>query len=68
MPNYHHAFAPGATFFFTVATYSRRPALTEPTVIESLRATVHDMRAYMPYEVVAWVVLPDRLQAVWRMP
>ena len=68
MPNYRRAFAPGATFFFTVATNNRQPVLTEPAVIESLRAAVRDVRARMPFEIVVWVVLPDHLHAVWKLP
>lgn len=37
-------------------------------MIESLRAAVHDVRACMPFEIVAWVVLPDHLHAVWKLP
>ncbi len=68
MPNYRRAFTPGATFFFTVVTNNRRPILTEPLVTESLRAAIRDIRTRMPFEIIAWVLLPDHLHAVWRMP
>jgi putative transposase len=59
---------PGGTYFFTVVTRERRPALTLPAVLDALRRAVVDVRGEWPFASVAWVVLPDHLHVIWRLP
>ena len=68
MPNYRRAFTPGGTFFFTVNTYRRQPVLTHPDLLSALRRAVRDTRAVLPFAIVAGVVLPDHLHAIWELP
>jgi putative transposase len=64
---YRRAWMPGGSFFFTVALADRtRRTLVER--IDALRAAVRRVRARRPFAVVAWVVLPDHLHAVWTLP
>lgn len=58
----------GATYFFTVTTHRRQPMLVEPLAIAALRAAIRAVRVEHPFEIVAWVVLPDHLHAVWTLP
>ncbi len=68
MPEYRRAYIPGATYFFTVATHRRQPLLTDQRCRESLRNAINRVRSGMPFEIAAWVLLPDHLHAVWQLP
>lgn len=67
MPNYRRAIVAGATYFFTVNLLDRRERLLV-THIEILRGAVAWVRARHPFQVHAWVVLPDHMHAVWTLP
>jgi putative transposase len=67
MPNYIRPSATGATIFFTVATARRGTDLLCSNVVH-LRQAVQRTRAELPFEIVAWVVLPDHLHAIWTLP
>lgn len=67
MPNYRRAFVPGGTYFFTVAVADRRRAiLTER--IEALSHAFRLVRAWRPFAMPAFVVLPDHLHCIWSLP
>lgn len=68
MPNYRRPFTPGGTFFFTVTTNRRQPALTHPAMLSALRGAVRHTQAALPFVVVAAVVLPDHLHTIWELP
>ncbi|WP_238365814.1 REP-associated tyrosine transposase [Mesobacterium pallidum] len=57
----------GATIFFTVALQDRRSALLVDE-IDALRNAVRQTREERPFEIDAWVVLPDHLHCIWRLP
>jgi putative transposase len=57
----------GATVFFTVALASRGSTLLVDEVAR-LRAAVRDTKGARPFEIDAWVVLPDHIHAVWTLP
>jgi putative transposase len=67
MPNYRRVWVPGATYFFTVNLNDRRSDLLVRH-IDLLREAVRDVRAKRPFEILAWVVLPDHMHAIWSMP
>ncbi|MBS3746495.1 MAG: transposase [Wenzhouxiangellaceae bacterium] len=67
MPNYRRDLTPGGMYFFTVALRDRASALLVDR-IDDLRDAVRETRSRMPFEIVAWVVLPEHLHAVWKMP
>ena len=68
MSNYRRARFPGGLYFFTVITHRRRPVLTDPRMRAALRDAITQTRAGLPFEIVAWVLLPDHLHAIWRLP
>jgi putative transposase len=68
MPEYRRANIPGAVYFFTVVTHRRQPFLTDLRCRAALRDAVNRVRSEMPFEIVAWVLLPDHLHALWRLP
>ena len=67
MPNYRRNLVPGGTYFFT-ATLLDRDTGALIIHIDSLRAAVRAVRTRHPFDIVAWVVLPDHLHCIWTLP
>jgi putative transposase len=67
MPNYRRNHVAGGTYFFTVNLLERDSTLLV-THIDSLREAVRAVRSRRPFNIDAWVVLPDHLHAVWTLP
>ena len=68
MPNYRRPGNPGGMYFFTVVTHERRPLLTTEAVRSALRAAIQRARATLPFDIEAWVLLPDHLHCIWLLP
>jgi putative transposase len=67
MSDYIRPKQPGATVFFTVALADRSSeALT--LEIGVLRDAVRVTKAERPFQIDAWVVLPDHMHCVWTLP
>lgn len=67
MPRYRRPMAPGRPVFFTVCLADRgSTALLDHLDLlrDAVRDTIHDR----PFDILAWVVLPDHMHAVWRLP
>ena len=64
---YRRTLIEGATYFYTVNLAERSSRLLVDLVAD-LRKVVRDVRKAHPFEIIAWVVLPDHLRAVWRLP
>ncbi|MFL4468829.1 transposase [Tateyamaria armeniaca] len=67
MPNYLRPKVTGATIFFTVALAQRGGRLLVDEV-EALRTAVRITRNERPFDIDAFVVLPDHLHCVWTLP
>jgi putative transposase len=67
MPNYRRNFAPGASYFFTVAAADRSARLLTDH-ITLLRRAVSEVKRDMPFDLLAMVVLPDHLHCIWSLP
>lgn len=67
MPNYIRPKSSGAVIFFTVCLADRSSDLL---VCHAglLREAVRITRAERPFEIMAWIVLPEHLHCIWRMP
>jgi putative transposase len=59
---------PGAMYFFTVVAHGRRPVLTAPWLLDALGQAVADVRQDWPFSSLAWVILPDHMHTLWRLP
>jgi len=68
MTNYRRAQVHGGTYFFTVVTHQRRQILTSPESRAALRAAIEETRAQHPFQIDAWVLLPDHLHTIWTLP
>lgn len=67
MSRYLRPRIPGASLFFTVVLADRRSRLLVGKV-EALRDAVRITRAERPFQIDAWVVLPNHLHALWTLP
>lgn len=67
MSRYLRPRRPGATIYFTVAL-AARGAETLTHEVEALRHAVRMTRADRPFDIDAWVVLPDHLHCIWTLP
>jgi hypothetical protein len=63
MPDYRRNFVPGGTYFFTVALLERKRDLLVAE-IAALRDAVRRVKRLYPFDIVAWVVLPDHLHCI----
>jgi len=68
MPDYRRCRVAGGTFFFTVVTHGRRPILADELGRSCLSRAMRQTRARHPFQVIAMVLLPDHLHAVWSLP
>ena len=68
MPDYRRTRFPGGLYFFTVVTHGRRSVLIDLPFRQLLGEAVRTVRARYPFRVIAWVLLPDHLHAIWRLP
>ena len=67
MSDYRRAFVLGGCWFFTVNLLDRRKALLIEQV-GALREAVAATRRSHPFTIDAFVVLPDHLHAIWKLP
>lgn len=67
MSRYRRPRLPGAPIFFTVALAGRDSRLLADH-IGDLREAVRLTRRERPFGIEAWVVLPDHLHCIWRLP
>jgi putative transposase len=68
MPNYRRAFIPGGSWFFTVNLLQRHHNDLLIREISLLRETVRRVRERRPFQIDAWVVLPEHLYSTAWMP
>ncbi|MDP1646279.1 MAG: transposase [Thiobacillus sp.] len=64
---YRRAQIPGGTYFFTVALAERKSTLLIEQA-DRLREVIRIVKLHHPFEIVAMVVLPDHLHAIWQLP
>jgi putative transposase len=67
LPNYRRAFVPGGCWFFTANLLDRRSTLLTDE-IEALREAARRTRERYPFQIDAFVVLPDHVHAIWTLP
>ena len=66
--HYRRARQAGGVYFFTLTVHGRRPLLTQPRILEALSLGVAHVKANHPFAMPAFVILPDHLHALWRLP
>jgi REP element-mobilizing transposase RayT len=68
MPDYRRAYTPGGAIFLTLVTFNRRPIFAEPDNVKRLRQAAATVKAEMPFDITAAVILPDHIHFVWTLP
>ena len=58
----------GATYFFTVVTFERRPLFADAENVVLLRQALASVKARHPFHIDAMVLLPDHLHCLWTLP
>lgn len=64
---YRRANNAGATYFFTLTLADRSSQLLTENV-DLLREVIRSVRHAHPFDIIAMVVLPDHLHAIWQLP
>jgi putative transposase len=65
---YRRAKIPGGTYFFTVVTYRREKILCTPVNVMLLRQIFKKIMERHPFNIDAFVLLPDHLHCIWTLP
>lgn len=68
MSEYRRANLKGGTYFFTVVTHNRQQLLLNDEVRVALREGIEKTRILFPFQINAWVLLPDHLHCIWSLP
>lgn len=58
----------GATYFFTVVTFERRPLFAHADNVALLGEVLREVKARRPFTLDALVLLPDHLHCLWTLP
>jgi putative transposase len=67
MTEYRRHYVPGGTFFFTVNIAERSKSLLVDR-IDALRMAFRTVKAELPFQIDAIVILPEHLHALWTLP
>ena len=68
MSQYIRSHTKGATYFFTLVSYNRRRIFCEDDFLQTFKKSIKQVQQQYPFEIIAWVQLPDHLHCIWRMP
>lgn len=68
MSNYKRLNTKGGTYFFTLVSFRRRQILCDKSMLQAMRDAVKQVRENYPFEIIAWVTLPDHIHAIWTLP
>jgi putative transposase len=64
---YRRARVSGGTFFFTLVTENRCPLFRDAQTVALLMECIDKVRGRHPFQLDAYVVLPDHLHALWTL-
>ncbi len=68
MPNYRRLRQPADTYFFTIVSFNRNPWLCQEPARIALRRAIQFVRSKRPFEIDAWVLLPDHFHCMLTFP
>jgi putative transposase len=66
--DYRRAWHPGGTYFFTINLLVRHDNSTLTDNIAALKIAIRKVKLAHPFEIHAWVVLPDYMHCVIELP
>lgn len=67
MSNYRRYYINGGTWFFTVNLKNRKSDLLVRQIAE-LRSAIRRVKNTKPFQIDAFVVLPEHLHCIWTLP
>ena len=67
MSEYRRYYIKGGTWFFTVNLRNRRSHLLTAQ-FQTLRNAIIKVKRARPFEINAWVVLPEHMHCIWTLP
>ena len=65
---YRRDYTPGASYFFTLVTFCRKPLFDQPESVADLRRAFSEEMARRPFFIDAIVIMPDHIHAIWTLP
>ena len=65
---YRRAKIAGGYYFFTVVTCNRRPFFKKSANVELLKKALAHVRKGYPFSISAYVIMPDHIHCIWRLP
>lgn len=65
---YRRLYIKGGTYFFTLVTYNRKPIFSSVAAVQLLSTALTYTASRMPFETVAYVILPDHLHYIFTLP
>ncbi|QIZ71630.1 REP-associated tyrosine transposase [Oxynema aestuarii] len=68
MAEYRREYWQGATYFFTQVTCDRQPWLCDDMARVALRQAIETVRRKRPFQIDAFVLLPDHFHCLWTLP
>lgn len=68
MPRYIRSSAQGGVYFFTLVAYNRRRIFCNADFLQAFKQSIKHIQHQNPFEVLAWVQMPDHLHCIWKMP
>lgn len=68
MPNYRRSAVAGGTYFITQVTYQRQPWLCCDLARHALRTALNRVRENYPFQINAFVLMPDHFHCMWTLP
>ena len=61
-------YMPGAYYFFTVVCYQRANILVSQVAVDRLKSAIKIVKTKYPFKLNAYVVLPNHMHCIWRLP
>ena len=68
MSHYRRAREAGGTYFFTVVSFRRQEILCDEWIRNALHEGIEKTQQRYPFEIDAWVLLPNHLHCLWTLP
>jgi putative transposase len=68
MSEYRRLYQPGGSYFFTIVTYQRTKILSLPDNITRLKSAMDKVMGKYSFTMEAFVILPDHIHCIWRLP
>ena len=65
---YRRATVKGGTYFFTLVTFDRVKVFNRPENATLLRQAIEKVRQSYPFQIDAFVLLPEHLHCIWTLP